>query len=77
MFSATFTDDVIQAAKDYIGDFKAFPIKKEALKLKGVKSLKIELSKNAKLDFIAKVHTSLERSMTMVFVNTKDNAMSV
>jgi superfamily II DNA/RNA helicase len=77
LFSATFTDDVIQAAKAYIGDFKAFPIKKEALKLKGVKSFKIELSKAAKLDFIAKVHTSLERSMTMVFVNTKSNAVDV
>ena len=43
LFSATFTDDVINCAKALIGDYKAFPIKKEALKLKGVKQFKMNI----------------------------------
>lgn len=36
MYSATFTDDVINLASKYVGSFVPFTIKKEALKLKGV-----------------------------------------
>jgi len=44
MFSATFNDDVISRLKSYVGKFELFPLKKEALKLKGVKNFKILLS---------------------------------
>ncbi len=62
---------MIKKASEIIGDFKAFPIKKEALKLKGVKHLKIALKKELKLNFIEEIYFNLSKSMTMIFVNTK------
>ena len=44
MFSATFNDDVISRLKHYIGKFDLFPLKIEALKLKGVKNFKFKLN---------------------------------
>ena len=77
LFSATFNDDVITSAKHLIGDYKAFPIKKEALKLKGVKQYKMLLPAKDKTDFIANLHSKLDRAMTMVFVNRKDTATTL
>lgn len=74
LFSATFSDDVIQTAKALVGDYTAFPIKKESLKLKGVKNYKLALDDKAKIEFVAGLHTRLDRAMTMVFVNRKDSA---
>jgi superfamily II DNA/RNA helicase len=75
LFSATFTDDVINCAKALIGDYKAFPIKKEALKLKGVKQFKLSIAGQDRTDFIANLHGKLDQAMTMVFVNRKDTAL--
>lgn len=74
LFSATFSDQVIEVAKALIGDYKAFPIKKEALKLKGVRQFKLRIDAAARTDFIANLHSKLNRAMTMVFVNKKDTA---
>jgi len=68
---------VITSAKHLIGDYKAFPIKKEALKLKGVKQYKMLLPAKDKTDFIANLHSKLDRAMTMVFVNRKDTATTL
>ena len=57
-----------------VGEFKMFPVKKEALRLKGVRNYKMQMSESAKLDFIMDLHTRLDRAMTMVFVNRKDTA---
>jgi hypothetical protein len=38
MYSATYNDDVIQLASHFVGSFTPFTIKKESLKLKGVKN---------------------------------------
>lgn len=43
LFSATYSDDIIENAKAYVGDFTLFTLPKEALKLTGVQTLKIEL----------------------------------
>jgi len=42
LYSATYTEDVIQYARRIVGDFKMFQMKKESLKLKGVKNLKMK-----------------------------------
>jgi len=36
LFSATYSDDIIENAKAYVGDFTLFTLPKEALKLTGV-----------------------------------------
>ena len=41
LYSATYTDTVVDFAKTIIGDYKYLPIKKEAQKLKGVKHFKM------------------------------------
>ena len=74
LYSATYTDDVVQFTRKIVGDFDFFPIKKEAQKLKGVKNLKMQMSENDKIDFVVGLHTQLERAMTMIFVNRKDTA---
>ena len=76
MNSATYDDEVIQLASNFVGSFTPFTIKKEALKLKGVKNFRIILTEDKKLEFIAKLHSTKmsEGAMTMVFVNTKKNA---
>ena len=74
MYSATFNDDVIKFASHFVGSFTPFTIKKEALKLKGVKNYRINLTETLKDDFIIKLHTDLDKAMSMVFVNRKDSA---
>ena len=50
-------------------------MKKESLKLKGVKNFKIQCKDNdMKDDFVMNLHTKLEKAMCMVFVNRKDSA---
>ena len=39
-----------------------------------MKNFKLLLKEAEKIDFVAKLHTNLERAMTMVFVNRKDSA---
>ena len=51
-----------------------FPIQKELLKLKGVQNFKINLNAQQKVEFVLELHTRLEQSMTMVFVNEKKEA---
>ena len=74
LYSATFTDQVLEFIKRIIGDFQYFPIKKEAQKLKGVKNLKMQMTNAEKLDFVVAMHVQLERAMTMIFVNAKATA---
>jgi hypothetical protein len=57
LFSATFDTAIIQKVKEFIGEFELYPLKKEALKLKGVKNFKIMLNETEKVDFTAKLHT--------------------
>lgn len=77
LFSATYTDDVVDFARRIVGQFRMFPIKKEALRLKGVKNLKMAISERDKIDFVSGMHTKLEKAMCMVFVNRKDSATSL
>ena len=77
LFSATYTDKMIDIVKRIIGDCKYFLIQKESQKLKGVKHFKMELTENEKVDFVVRLHTQLERAMTMIFVNRKDTAQKL
>jgi superfamily II DNA/RNA helicase len=77
MFSATFNDDVISRLKNYVGKFELFPLKKEALKLKGVKNFKILLNAESKVKFIEKLFFVLQNTMTMIFVNKKQSAITL
>ena len=74
MYSATYNDAVIQLASNFVGSFTPFTIKKESLKLKGVRNFRIILTEDKKLEFIAKLHSKMQGAMTMVFVNTRGNA---
>ena len=74
LYSATYTDDVVDFARRIVGEFKMFPIKKEALKLKGVKNLKMNINEAEKIEFVSGMHTKLEKAMCMIFVNRKDSA---
>ena len=74
MNSATYDDEVIQLASNFVGSFTPFTIKKESLKLKGVRNFRIILSEAEKLEFIVKLHLDLSDPITLVFVSTKKNA---
>lgn len=74
LFSATFTDNMVETVKRIVGDCKLFLIQKEAQKLKGVRHYKMQMTENEKVDFVVGLHTQLERAMTMIFVNRKDTA---
>ena len=69
MYNAIYNDDLIQLASKYVGSFTPFTIKKEALKLKGVRNFKIIPTEAEKLEFITRIYTDLYTAMTMVFVN--------
>ena len=69
MYLATRSDEVIQLASNFVGSFTPFTIKKESLRLKGVRNFRIILSEAEKLEFIAKLYADLARAVTMVFVN--------
>ena len=71
LFSATYNDLVVDRIKNQIGDTQMFPIKKESLKLKGVKNYKVMMDYQAKLDFTIQLYTQLDQCMTMIFVNSK------
>ena len=77
MYSATFNDDVLKQASRFVGSFVPFTIKKEALKLKGVKNYRICLKEEAKNDFVAELHVKLGRIMSMIFVNFKTTAQKL
>ena len=57
-----------------MGQFEFFPIKRAAQKLKGVRNYKMQMSETQKTDLVVQLHTTLERAMTMLFVNRKDTA---
>jgi ATP-dependent RNA helicase RhlB len=77
MYSATFTDDVINLASKYVGSFVPFTIKKEALKLKGVQNYRIALTEQQKDSFVSELHEKLDKVMSMIFVNKKETALKL
>ena len=77
LYSATYTNTVIETAKTFDGDFSAFTIPTASLKLKGVKNFKLLMKDPEKIEFIAQLHTNLEKAMTMVFVNRKVDATTL
>lgn len=77
MYSATFNDDVLKFASQFVGSFVPFTIKKEALKLKGVKNLRISLNEEKKDGFVGELHEKLDKVMSMIFVNKKDTAQKL
>lgn len=77
MYSATFNDDILTKTKQFIGAINAFTCPKESLKLQGVKNFKLLMQESEKIDFVAQLHTNLEKAMTMIFVNRKDSATAL
>lgn len=75
LFSATYSDDIIENARSYVGEFKLFTLKKEALKLTGVQTLKIQLTVAEKLQFVADIFRKMGKTMSMIFVNQKKMAV--
>lgn len=55
----------------------AFHIKKEALKLKGVKQYYIEIQEFEKLNLMKEIYQNFSMDMTMIFVNKKDTAKAL
>ena len=56
---------------------RAFFIKNEALKLKGVEQLRITLTEDEKIKFIVDLFKEIERSLVFIFVNKKKTALSI
>ena len=59
LFSATFDEDVMEVIDRLIGTCTVFKVAKEALKLKGVKMLRISMDEGQKMAFIGEVYSSL------------------
>lgn len=59
LFSATFTEEVQENIKKFINEYQAFPLKVEALKLKGVKQYKISIKGGKKFKFIQDLYEDL------------------
>lgn len=77
LFSATFTAEVIERVQQYVGEVTQFQVKKEALRLMGVKNFKIGLDQNEKIEFIADVYKKLSKTMTMIFINERRFAQEI
>ena len=75
LFSATYSEDIIENARAYVGEFKLYTLKKEALKLSGVQTLKIQLTVAEKLQFVFDIFKSMGKTMSMIFVNSKKMAV--
>jgi len=56
---------------------RTFFIKNEALKLKGVQHLKINLNENEKLKFVSELFTQFDGSLVFIFVNKKKTALAI
>ena len=69
LFSATFDEMVMQNIEKFFTEVLVFRIKKEAMKLKGVKMYRISLPSNLKKKFIGDVYTNLDTIQTMIFTN--------
>lgn len=77
MYSATFNDDVLHFASQFVGSFVPYTIKKEALKLKGVKNYRIALTEEAKDGFVGELIEKIDKIMSMIFVNKKETAQKL
>ena len=73
LFSATFTDDIIELINKFFDKIEAFTIQKEALKLKGVKLFKIRTLPELKQDLIKEVYEAFDMFQTMIFANKKQD----
>ena len=49
MYSATYNDEVVNKTNQFVGKFTSFNIKKESLKLKGVKNFKLTMAEQDKV----------------------------
>ena len=75
LFSATYTEDIIENASVYVGEFKLFSLKKEEPKLSGVQTLKIQLTAAEKLQFVGDIFKRMGKTMSMIFVKQKSTAV--
>jgi ATP-dependent RNA helicase DDX19/DBP5 len=73
-FSATIDDNVLKNIGLFVEKYKTFTIKKEALKLKGVKQFKIMVDDKQRKQFLQEFYTRILRSYAMIFVNRKNTA---
>lgn len=58
-------------------DYQTFYIKKEALKLKGVKQFRHKIDENLRIDFIKDIYLTFEKSQVMIFMNKKTDAQTL
>lgn len=77
LFSATFTDPIIESITKFVNPVQAFRIQKEALKLKGVKMFRLHVNNYVKQDTIRQVYEIFDTFQTMIFVNMKQEAESL
>ena len=76
-FSATFDPMVIENIEKFYKKVQVFKVKKESLKLKGVKMFRIDVPSNKKKKFIGDVYTNLDQIQTMIFCNQKVDASNL
>lgn len=71
LFSATYTDAVMDSVDKFVAEYQSFRIPTQSLKLKGVKMFRISVTPAEKITFIKDAYLEFETSQTMVFVNKK------
>jgi ATP-dependent RNA helicase RhlB len=75
LFSATYSEDILERAQTYVGDLTVFSMQPDALRLKGVQTLRITLSEAEKITFVADMFQYMSKTMSMIFVNKKKSAL--
>lgn len=71
LFSATYSDQVMENVDKFLTSYNSFRIPTESLKLKGVKMFRINVKPEEKINFIKDCYLEFETSQTMIFVNKK------
>ena len=73
LFSATIDESVQESISKFL-QFQAFTIKKQALKLKGVKQYKILVDEHNKREILKQLYGRITSTYAMIFVNSKKTA---
>ena len=77
LFSATIKENTQTRPHALFGDFTKFLVKKESLKLNGVKHFKMQLTDSNKLSIVSEIYKKFADTTSMIFVNKKKTAQDL
>jgi len=76
MFSATFSNEVMNNIDKFINSYESFTLPNKSLRLDNVKQFKYMI-KGDKVRFLEELYNKLSVTMTMIFVNKIETAISI